>query len=123
VLRSHVEAGIHSEDELYLRRRLDEELEWLARQELRVEIGSDVPNDVPEEAQQYFKRLVWESPAFAQYLNTYLYFGIRFAAWRLGDPPPPSIWFARRYSFSLPLEQRRTPGHRIWSCLGGPRLT
>ncbi|HEV2202440.1 MAG TPA: patatin-like phospholipase family protein [Bryobacteraceae bacterium] len=90
VLRSHVEAGIHSTDELDLRRRLDEELEWLARQELRAESGSRAPSNVPEEAQKHFEHLVWRSPAFGQYLNTYLYFGVRFAAWRLGNPAPTS---------------------------------
>lgn len=96
-LRSHVEVGVEAQNEIELRRQLDQELVRLTGEELHLEIASDAR----QRAQEIFERvpefvtLVRDSPAFAQYLNTYLYFGIRFLAGRLGEPQvaPPEEGF------------------------------
>ncbi len=77
VLRPHREKGFSSlnQNEIDLRNALDTELEALTILELDAEMGSDV--DFTE--LNCFNNLFFKSPAFAQYLSSYLFFGVRFA--------------------------------------------
>ena len=84
-LRLHTEAGFSRGDErVQLRAALDQELAAIARHELRSEVARN-----PRAAARMFERirgfreLCEDSPAFANYINGYLYFGVRFAAGRL----------------------------------------
>jgi predicted acylesterase/phospholipase RssA len=108
VLRWHAEAGFDSkydESDMETRRLLDEELAKLTILELEAEAGGarqaaerDLMNA------QALPKLAIASPAFRQYLHSYLYFGIRFALGRnlktdqsqwnerpIGLPAPPDI--------------------------------
>jgi Patatin-like phospholipase len=89
ILRLHKETGFAASDvpDINLRERLDAALGEMMLRELEAQAdpengqkAKDV-TDVP-----YFARLLRESPAFVQYLNYYLYFGVRFAAGRISDP-------------------------------------
>jgi len=91
-LRWHRETGIDSEDDaesIELRDALDGELIELTNLELRAETAH---GDVREALVQQIRgaraltQLVRKSPAFAQYLNAYFYFGIRFAVGREHAP-------------------------------------
>jgi hypothetical protein len=110
-LRSHREAGFAAQDPyVALRQQLDAELGKLAELELRVEIVADATAEQEIKTIQAFSRLVQNSPeyspAFAQYLNSYLYFKIRFAASRLGNPsspaPSPGDWNERPVGLPSP---------------------
>jgi hypothetical protein len=86
VLRPHKEGGFTSAEEgdIELRRRLDWELQLITERELLAQVASETSEnygDIPE-----FAKLLKKSPAFVQYLNVYLYFGVRFAAGRISNP-------------------------------------
>lgn len=88
LLRSHKETTVDATDVEQvdqLRKQLDQELEQLSGIELRAECG-DALSAQKIQAIQPFADLTRNSPSFAQYLNSYLYFGVRFAAGRLGNP-------------------------------------
>ena len=95
LLRSHREAGFTSLGDgaaIALRRRLDDALDRLMLLELAIELGV-----IPAAALPVTPSLpsLLQSGAFARYLNSYLYFGARFAARRilgpssLESPPAP----------------------------------
>ena len=77
VLRPHREKGFSSlnQEEIDLRKALDVELEALTHLELEAEMGRKI--DFSE--LDCFNTLFYNSPAFAQYLSSYLFFGARFA--------------------------------------------
>ena len=91
VLRSGIEAGLDSPEEIGFRRQLGEELDRLTGLELELEIDGGSEEQAREALRRIpgFETLVWKSPAFAQFLNAYLYFGIRFAGGRLEEPRTP----------------------------------
>jgi Patatin-like phospholipase len=99
VLRPHQERPLDDQKEMDLRHRLDQQLDRLMLLELCVELHALEPTEIsavpglaellkgvrpagrdtksPEDARG--------SAAFARYLTSYLYFGVRFAATRLSD--------------------------------------
>jgi hypothetical protein len=86
ILRPHREKGFDSSDEgasMATRALLDQELLRITLGELRAQ--AELPDDdcahIPG-----FATLLRTSPAFVQYLNYYLYFGVRFAAGRISNP-------------------------------------
>ncbi len=87
LLRMHKDSGLmrkHDADAIEFRARLDEELQRMMVRELRAQTDPDSHEDyrdIPD-----FSTLLKHSPAFLQYLNNYLYFGVRFAAGRVFDP-------------------------------------
>ena len=86
VLRPRKEGGLDSADErdTELCRGLDEELQRITIRELRAQVDSQTSEDygdIPD-----FGVLLRQCPAFVQYLNAYLYFGVRFAAGRASKP-------------------------------------
>ena len=91
ILRLHREGTFASTDEggaVDTRRDLDSELERIMFRELRAQMDPKINEtyaDIPE-----FTRLLKQSPAFVQYLNYYLYFGVRFAAGRIPEDCTPS---------------------------------
>jgi hypothetical protein len=102
LLRSHKEAGLDSthQDEqevLNIRERLDKDLEKIAALELRAQCGDaeaqrELTQIAPfnsligyQDVGPFLKRAE-QSSAFVQYLNSYLYFVVRFAAGRLTNP-------------------------------------
>jgi len=91
ILRLHREgsfAGAEERDAVSIRGNLDRELERIMARELLAQMDPDINEtyaDIP-----HFARLLKESPAFVQYLNYYLYFGVRFAAGRIPEGCPPS---------------------------------
>jgi hypothetical protein len=91
VLRMHQEVGFDAEGEseaILLRLHLDDELQIILLRELWAQTDParvrDTFSDIPA-----FATLLRESPAFAQYLNFYYYFGVRFAAGRIANPCLP----------------------------------
>jgi len=79
VLRPHDEAGLSSavqkdKDAMAIRGALDKELTQLALTELDQETGGSPDLAFLDE----YKALLLKSRAFSQYLNSYLYFGVRF---------------------------------------------
>jgi hypothetical protein len=87
-LRSHEEQGFMAGDPYTdLRLELDNELQKIMFQEFCEQAGFPQKPSYPMED---FKKLLGECPAFAQYLNYYLYFGARFAASRYGAHGPAS---------------------------------
>ena len=108
LLRLHEEAGFGQKDETAVAKRadLDRELGLMTQLELKAQAHPGDPWDPG--AIEDFRELLNESPAFVQYLNFYLYFGVLFAAGRIfkccdphevgtsdcnetpvGLPPPP----------------------------------
>jgi hypothetical protein len=86
-LRLHEEAGFGADDqeEIDFRRQLDAELGEIAIREFRAQCGI-APAEWEPSAIPHFGELLRTSPPFQQYLNVYLYFGVRFAAGRILDP-------------------------------------
>lgn len=83
ILRSHREAGFHSDsdgDIVRLRHRLDDELDRLMLLELGIETGLLDEADVP--VRPHLETL-FRSNAFGRYLNTYMFFGVRFLGHRV----------------------------------------
>ncbi|HEY3835038.1 MAG TPA: patatin-like phospholipase family protein [Bryobacteraceae bacterium] len=92
ILRLHKEQGFSSEDDedrqyMELRDRIDQELDRIMGYELRVQTGSPVDETVFDTTS--FGYLLRNSPSFIQYLNYYLYFGVRFAAGRVAQSCHP----------------------------------
>lgn len=85
-LRPHREKGFSSlnQNEIDLRTNLDVELEALTMLELGAEMGRNI--DLTQ--LECFNTLFFNSPAFAQYLSSYLFFGARFALSRVTAKPP-----------------------------------
>ncbi len=80
LLRMHEEAGF-TEDESQtteFRLELDQVLQNIMLRELRKQLDIATPED--DKPIPCFDKLLRDSPAFVQYLNHYLYFGVRFAA-------------------------------------------
>jgi len=82
ILRPHLETGVSEFDDIILRQNLDAELGRIAQLELLAQ-ASDEEAVAALKGIEAFPSLVRESPAFFQYLNVYLYFGVRFAAGRV----------------------------------------
>src|ERR1017187_2063805 len=85
-LRPHVEGRFDrtvDADARKLREVLDGELDEITHQELLVQSGS---KQIADPRIPHFETLLQKSPAFVQYLNYYLYFGVRFAASRIPAP-------------------------------------
>ena len=86
ILRPHKEKGFDSSDEgasIATRELLDQELLRITLAELRAQTGLPYEDCA---AIPGFATLLRHSPAFVQYLNYYLYFGVRFAAGRISNP-------------------------------------
>jgi hypothetical protein len=84
VLRPRKQGEFHAEQErrdLELRGSLDRELQRIALRELSAQVASGTTEDYGDIPN--FAKLLKESPAFVQYLNACLYFGVRFAAGRI----------------------------------------
>ncbi|MFN0169067.1 MAG: patatin-like phospholipase family protein [Bryobacteraceae bacterium] len=108
-LRLHNERGFQQGDpDIAFRNELDRELAEISRLELAVETAGTAEEPLGSLARiQGFSLLASESAAFAQYVNGYLFFSVRFAAGRLparaaSDNPdsPDSPWNQR--DFPLP---------------------
>ena len=90
VLRMHRESGFNSandRDAMALRDRLDGELQIIMLRELAAQAQAEPRENYSDISQ--FGELIKTSPAFAQYLNYYYYFGVRFAAGRISKPWDP----------------------------------
>ena len=87
LLRLHEEAGFTAEDhnEVNFRRALDQELGRITEFEFSAQCDPSASASDPK-AIPNFAYLLKSSPPFAQYLNVYLYFGVRFAAGRIIPP-------------------------------------
>jgi len=89
-LRSPLETGLGSQTEISWRRRLDAELGDLAATELKVQASfEEIDAAKVFRDNKDFEYLIQNSPAFVQYLNSYLYFGVRFAAEHLNKTTAP----------------------------------
>jgi hypothetical protein len=92
ILRNHVDAGVKGDDDIIeMRIRLDQVLGAItlfeAGRELRIVEAAD---PLPHHAQ--LAKLCNESEAFLHYVNTYLYYGIRFyAGSRIPHPGDPTL--------------------------------
>jgi len=80
LLRIHTESVFTAEEDraLEFRRELDQDLQKITLRQLRKQLGVPTVEDsapIPD-----LNKLLQEIPAFLQYLNYYLYFGVRFAA-------------------------------------------
>src|ERR1700681_4511081 len=111
LLRLHSESGFDAADDrrsIDLRRQLDAELGQIASLELRAEIATGEDQKSVEELSRIpgFKALTQTSPSFVQYLNSYLFFGVRFAAGRLANPctvpPRQDEWNERAVGLPSP---------------------
>jgi hypothetical protein len=116
VLRAAMTDTPALQDIIGLRMSLDRELERLAKEELQFEIGNAShitgwrqPANYLRDDVSHFTDLLRDSAAFRQYLSVKLYFGVRFAAGRMGKefisatadlpngkggvglPPPPDL--------------------------------
>jgi hypothetical protein len=99
VLRFHRETPQRRSEDKEFRLAVDRELGTLGQLELAAEtLGDDARQQALGEIQEVnreFEDLIFNSPAFAHYLDSYLYFKIRFAAGRFRNPrlqltePPP----------------------------------
>ena len=93
VLRSHREAGFTEDDhDIELRDELDTLLSEIGWMELQAQVNEPTVDDIRSVAG--FKELLEKSPAFGHYLDTYLYFKVRFAAGRfaLSEPATGENW-------------------------------
>src|SRR6185295_16469634 len=104
ILRLHSEKGFLPGDPNILKReQVDRELAEIAGRELRIETTRELTG-LPEQFDQIpgFGTLVRESPSFAQYVNGYFSFDVRFAAGRLSNPRPKPNSFWNDRPLALP---------------------
>ena len=90
ILRSHREVGFDEAERraIDLRDKLDTQLGRIGHLELQAQTGQPKAREIEQLSD--LQSLLNRSSAFAHYLDTYLYFNIRFAASRFPlDPPPP----------------------------------
>ena len=101
VLRSHREEHFTADDlvEIGLRDQLDLQLGKVARLELQAQVGESKVEKI--KAVAGLEDLLKQSPAFTHYLDSYLYFMIRFAAGRF-DPAPKPVGGENRSVAALP---------------------
>jgi hypothetical protein len=90
VLRFHPESASGQEQDRSDRENLDRELGKLGRLELEAEASTGEAQQRAtaeiDAVNREFEVLIHKSPAFAHYLDSYLYFKIRFAAGRFSNP-------------------------------------
>ncbi|MBV8846356.1 MAG: hypothetical protein JO307_26415 [Bryobacterales bacterium] len=89
----HRDGGLVSSEAIKMRQNLDDELEAMGRLELQAEAAlGDVQQRAAHDIKiicKEFRSVIFESPAFGHYLDSYLYFKIRFAAGRFDNPCDP----------------------------------
>ncbi|HEY6770455.1 MAG TPA: hypothetical protein VI386_37405, partial [Candidatus Sulfotelmatobacter sp.] len=89
LLRPHAEKGFGNDNESIeakrKRLRLDVALGALTTLEIAYETGVVTEKEEPVPKSDHL-RVLFESEAFLRYVNAYLYFGIRFLAWRIMPP-------------------------------------
>lgn len=100
ILRSHVEIGfspqslLRDKEAVKLRRQLDLALNEITDQEIRAQIGLASAPVLPSGAQDPLSEMT-HSGAFLQYVNSYCYFAVRFAAGRRSGGPLAQLSDAR----------------------------